>query len=86
MLTFPKVYHGGFSHGFNCGEAVNIASTEWIKFYREAVDDYAIKGHHKKISFPIEWLISEIITYIDNCDFDFYELTKIKEEWDFIVT
>lgn len=56
-MTFPKVYHGGFSHGFNCGEAVNIATTEWLRYYREAVDDYALKGHHKKVSFPITWLL-----------------------------
>jgi len=61
MMTFPKVYHGGFSHGFNCGEAVNIATAEWFKFYREAVEDYALKGHLKKVSFPLEWMLTQVI-------------------------
>jgi histone demethylase JARID1 len=30
IFTFPKAYHAGFSHGFNCGEAVNLVTFEWI--------------------------------------------------------
>ncbi|XP_074588373.1 lysine-specific demethylase JMJ705-like [Curcuma longa] len=36
VVTFPGAYHMGFSHGFNCGEAANIATPEWLKFAKEA--------------------------------------------------
>ncbi|KAI4365968.1 hypothetical protein MLD38_021901 [Melastoma candidum] len=36
VVTFPGAYHSGFSHGFNCGEASNIATPEWLKFAKEA--------------------------------------------------
>uniref|UniRef100_A0A164UND1 JmjC domain-containing protein n=1 Tax=Daucus carota subsp. sativus TaxID=79200 RepID=A0A164UND1_DAUCS len=36
IVTFPRAYHSGFSHGFNCAEASNIATPEWLRFAREA--------------------------------------------------
>ncbi|XP_020592304.1 lysine-specific demethylase JMJ705-like [Phalaenopsis equestris] len=36
VVTFPGSYHSGFSHGFNCGEASNIATPEWLKVAKEA--------------------------------------------------
>ncbi|KAK9117411.1 hypothetical protein Sjap_016358 [Stephania japonica] len=36
VVTFPGAYHSGFSHGFNCGEASNIATPEWLRFAKEA--------------------------------------------------
>jgi hypothetical protein len=62
ILVFPKTYHAGFSHGYNCGEAVNVITKEWLPFYDEAIKDYAKKGYYKKPPFPLEWMIKEIIT------------------------
>ncbi|XP_042472637.1 lysine-specific demethylase REF6-like isoform X1 [Zingiber officinale] len=36
VVTFPGAYHTGFCHGFNCGEAANIATPEWLRFAKEA--------------------------------------------------
>jgi len=40
IITFPAAFHAGFSHGFNCGEAVNVADAHWLPFGRAAVEDY----------------------------------------------
>ncbi|GJV45033.1 lysine-specific demethylase REF6, partial [Tanacetum coccineum] len=36
VVTFPRAYHSGFSHGFNCGEAANIATPGWLSVARDA--------------------------------------------------
>lgn len=36
VVTFPRAYHLGFSHGFNCGEAANFATPGWLEVAREA--------------------------------------------------
>ena len=41
VVTFPKAYHCGFSHGWNCSEAVNFATLDWLPFGLEAVRRYA---------------------------------------------
>ncbi|XP_014490893.1 lysine-specific demethylase JMJ706-like [Vigna radiata var. radiata] len=42
IITFPRAYHAGFSHGFNCGEAVNFATDDWFPFGAAASRRYAV--------------------------------------------
>ncbi|KAL2901241.1 hypothetical protein RDABS01_026323 [Bienertia sinuspersici] len=41
VITFPRAYHAGFSHGFNCGEAVNFAIGDWFSLGAVASRRYA---------------------------------------------
>ncbi|XP_043699581.1 lysine-specific demethylase SE14 isoform X1 [Telopea speciosissima] len=36
VVTFPRAYHVGFSHGFNCGEAANFGTPQWLKVAKDA--------------------------------------------------
>lgn len=36
VVTFPRAYHIGFSHGFNCGEAANFGTSKWLKVAKDA--------------------------------------------------
>jgi len=40
MITFPKGYHAGFSHGFNCAESSNFALDDWFPYGRECLERY----------------------------------------------
>ncbi|XP_019423569.1 PREDICTED: lysine-specific demethylase JMJ706-like isoform X2 [Lupinus angustifolius] len=42
IITFPRAYHAGFSHGFNCGEAVNFAMGDWFPLGATASRRYAL--------------------------------------------
>ncbi|KAG9150463.1 hypothetical protein Leryth_010851 [Lithospermum erythrorhizon] len=42
VITFPRAYHAGFSHGFNCGEAVNFAIGDWFPLGSIASCRYAL--------------------------------------------
>ncbi|KAJ4950221.1 hypothetical protein NE237_027053 [Protea cynaroides] len=44
VITFPRAYHAGFSHGFNCGEAVNFAIGDWFPLGVVASQRYALLG------------------------------------------
>lgn len=80
IITFPKVYHAGFSHGFNCAEAVNITIPEWIKYCKEAVSDYAKNGFLKKLSFPLEWLLIQNLFNLNNLKIDKASLDMVNKK------
>mmetsp|Transcript_28143 Transcript_28143/g.87076 ORF Transcript_28143/g.87076 Transcript_28143/m.87076 type:complete len:598 (-) Transcript_28143:56-1849(-) len=59
VVTFPQAFHGGFSYGFNCGEAVNFATRHWIAHARLANERYRRAGRlavvsHDRLMFTLK--------------------------------
>uniref|UniRef100_A0A0A9HUG9 JmjC domain-containing protein n=1 Tax=Arundo donax TaxID=35708 RepID=A0A0A9HUG9_ARUDO len=62
VVTFPRAYHSGFSHGFNCGEAVNFAMDEWFPLGAIASQRYALL---KRIPvLPYEELLCKEMAFV----------------------
>ncbi|KAG0497186.1 hypothetical protein HPP92_001877 [Vanilla planifolia] len=55
VLTFPRAYHSGFSCGFNCAEAVNVAPMDWLPHGQCAVELYS--EQHRKTSISHDKLL-----------------------------
>ncbi|KAJ0252746.1 Uncharacterized protein HA466_0118930 [Hirschfeldia incana] len=65
VVTFPRAYHAGFSHGFNCGEAVNFAMGDWFPFGAIASCRYA---HLNRLPLlPHEELICKEAMLLSSC-------------------
>ncbi|AES59963.1 transcription factor jumonji family protein [Medicago truncatula] len=68
VITFPNSYHAGFSHGFNCGEAVNFAIGDWFPLGAEASKRYS---HLKMVPIiPYEELLCKEALLIYNSSKD----------------
>ncbi|GLT93224.1 hypothetical protein SLE2022_110250 [Rubroshorea leprosula] len=50
VVTFPRAYHVGFSHGFNCGEAANFGTSRWLQVAKEAAVRRAAMNHLPMLS------------------------------------
>ncbi|KAM0941878.1 putative transcription factor & chromatin remodeling JUMONJI family [Dioscorea sansibarensis] len=55
VLTFPRAYHSGFSCGFNCAEAVNVAPFDWLAHGHCAIELY--REQRRKISISHDKLL-----------------------------
>ncbi|XP_020393913.1 lysine-specific demethylase JMJ706 isoform X3 [Zea mays] len=70
VITFPRSYHAGFSHGFNCGEAVNFAVGDWFPLGSLASKRYALLNRtpllaHEELLCRSAMLLSQKLL---NCD------------------
>mmetsp|Transcript_2975 Transcript_2975/g.5686 ORF Transcript_2975/g.5686 Transcript_2975/m.5686 type:complete len:850 (-) Transcript_2975:1097-3646(-) len=59
IITFPQAYHGGFSLGFNCAEAVNFATVDWLPFARASSARHRI-FHRPPLFSPDELIFRAI--------------------------
>ncbi|XP_074577243.1 lysine-specific demethylase JMJ706-like [Curcuma longa] len=64
IITFPRAYHAGFSHGFNCGEAVNFAIGDWFPFGNMASKRYALLNRMPLL--PHEELLCREAQFLSN--------------------
>ncbi|CAF1867631.1 unnamed protein product [Brassica napus] len=55
VLTFPRAYHAGFNSGFNCAEAVNVATVDWLSHGQNAVE--LLSEENKKTSVSHDKLL-----------------------------
>lgn len=53
VLTFPSAYHSGVDCGFNCSEAVNFASIDWLPYGQIAAELYREHGRKTSISYDM---------------------------------
>lgn len=57
VVSFPHAYHSGFSHGWNCAEAVNFALMDWLPIGRKAMIAYQNIGSGRSPTFPHDKLL-----------------------------
>jgi hypothetical protein len=82
ILTMSRGYHSGFSAGFSCAEAVNLAVTPWLPFGRFASMKYRYEANRESI-FAIEMLIIRAVlteSHFHDYDILFNSLQEIIQD------
>jgi len=65
IVTMPRAYHSGFSHGFNIGEAVNFATVDWVPAGVKCCHMYHRSDDHESTRHSVI-----------NCDLLMYRLAR----------
>ncbi|KAF4150300.1 PLU-1-like protein [Phytophthora infestans] len=74
VVTFPSAYHAGFNNGFNCAEAVNFATLDWLAWGAKSLKKY--REFRKLPVFCHDALVCTLAeTLADGNSFD-YENTR----------
>lgn len=84
VVTFPLAYHGGFSLGPNCGEAVNFATHDWISYGSDANERYRSFARpavfsQDRLTFTMANHLQEQKSYA-TCKLLLDELERVSEE------
>ncbi|GJX53619.1 lysine-specific demethylase JMJ706-like protein isoform X1 [Tanacetum coccineum] len=83
VVTFPRAYHAGFSHGFNCSEAVNFAIGDWFLLGSIASHRYALLNRtpllpHEELLCKESMLLHSATEYEDQSSEDMVSHRNIK--------
>lgn len=57
ILTFPRAFHGGYSEGWNCAEAVNFGTMDWLYLGQLAAKRCRSIRHYKNSVFSHDRLL-----------------------------
>ncbi len=57
VITWPRAYHAGFSHGLNCAESSNFATPDWLPWGRASIEAYRNTERARKPCFTHEMLL-----------------------------
>merc|ERR1712048_189118 len=66
IVTFPRAYHAGFSHGFNIGEAVNFATADWLRWGRVSLGNYVNKTAKRLPLFSQDLMVYKLSKAVMN--------------------
>ncbi|CAI5733936.1 unnamed protein product [Hyaloperonospora brassicae] len=70
IVTFPSAYHAGFNTGFNCAEAVNFATVDWLPWGAKSLRKY--REFRKLPVFCHEALVCTLAeSVVDGSSFEF---------------
>ncbi|XP_071730624.1 lysine-specific demethylase JMJ13-like [Rutidosis leptorrhynchoides] len=83
VITFPRAYHAGFSHGFNCSEAVNFAIGDWFLLGSIASHRYAVLNRvpllpHEELLCKESMILYSTMEYKDQSADDLISHRNIK--------
>ena len=57
VVTWPRAYHAGFSHGVNCAESSNFATPDWLPWGRASVESFRTTPGARRPCFTHEMLL-----------------------------
>lgn len=65
IINMPGAYHAGFSNGWNIGEAVNLATPDWLGDIEVHKAINKKENYVKKSCFSVEWLLCQAMENLD---------------------